>query len=273
MSLVFGALTTDRVNHGADTSLDDLDPFTYLMWVYPTTLTANRALMGKDAGGLNGRVLVVAGTGASSQLQGFVSRATTSSNYVTSLSVLTTDAWHFVGMTFDSGAAAGQIINLYHGLRTTIVAEQGYSISTDGSGAVTSDAANGLCVGNIEDASAAFEGRVAWAGVWNRVLSLGEVRSQQFHPHVTSGCKLFCHYGWNGTGTQPNWADTGSVNNGTVTGATVGAHVPLGPPFAAPEWVPYTVAAPAGGQPTMRRWGGVPGMVPGGLRIGRGWGA
>lgn len=35
--------------------------------------------------------------------------------------------------------------------------------------------------------------------------------------------------------------------------------------------IAFKAGAAAGGHPTMRRWGGVPGMTPGGFRTGRGW--
>ena len=42
-----------------------------------------------------------------------------------------------------------------------------------------------------------------------------------------------------------------------------------------PGWIEFsntiTMAADVAGQPTMRRWGGVPGMPPGGIKIGRSW--
>jgi len=74
---------------------------------------------------------------------------------------------------------------------------------------------------------------------FDRALSLGEIRSLQFHPRVLSGCVLYSHYGFNGTGTQPDWSGKG--NSGTVTGATVSNHVPLGSPFGFDDPLPYIV--------------------------------
>lgn len=57
--------------------------------------------------------------------------------------------------------------------------------------------------------------------------------------------------------------------------ATAGAETPGGITETINPWVSHTIAIrPAGaaaGQPTMRRFGGVPGMTPGGNKLGRCW--
>jgi len=56
----------------------------------------------------------------------------------------------------------------------------------------------------------------------------------------------------------------GGGYNGTLTGTAVADHPPVQPPFGFDEeWQGAFTAggAPAAGQPTMRRWGGTPGMT------------
>jgi hypothetical protein len=247
-SLTFGAATTDRVNHGSAASLDNLDPLTYALWVYPTTVTGNRSIIAKSsaAGSPNGKALGF--DGASTRLQFIVDRVTTDTNYVTNLSALTTNKWCFIAVTFNSGGAAGEIVNIYQGDFTAALAEGTYSTAADGSGANRDEAAISLSVGNTTPATpaSAFQGRIAWAGVWNRELSVSELRTQQFHPAKTSGNVLFVAYGFNGTGSQIDWS--GNANAGTVTGASLTPdHVALGPLFGFDDDLPYnvsTVAAP-----------------------------
>ena len=62
--------------------------------------------------------------------------------------------------------------------------------------------------------------------VHNTDLALAEIQRQQFRPHPLASTLVFCMLGYAGTGTQPDWSGNG--NNGTVTGATVADHVPLG---------------------------------------------
>jgi hypothetical protein len=137
------------------------------------------------------------------------------------------NTWNYVGFTFDIAGSANEVIQIYKGNLTTVAAEISYAYRTDGSGTLNSDAAANFSIGNASGYGAAWPGTIAWFAHWNRVLTLAEVVEQQFNPHVTSGCVLFMHLGYNGTGTQPDWSGNG--NNGTVTSATVSDHVPLGP--------------------------------------------
>ena len=224
MALTFGGATSDRVNCGSGASLDDLSPFTWMAWIYPTAFTSGRRLAEK--GSSTQKVMLLSGTSGDWRLQ--VAR-TVASNYITNDTPLALNTWKFVAATFDTGGGAGEIINLYTGGLNTIATESSYTSPADGSGAVTADASGDFVIGNVGVATfnQAFEGRIAFFGVWNRALSLGEIRAQQFRPHVTSGCVLFQYLGFAGTGTQPDYL--GNANAGTVTGATVSDHVPIGP--------------------------------------------
>jgi len=223
-ALTFGAATSDRVNHGSAASLDNLAALTAMAWVYPTTLTSSRTIISKYRGSSSiGWRLALSGTGGDISLEWF--RTGTDMNYITSDTPLAiTNAWYFVAMTADSTVG-----HIYTGTLTTPVVESSYGASTAGSGSPDADGARSLFVGNVDATSPtlAFQGRIAWAAVWNRVLTREEIQAQQFKPFCKSsdGCVLFTHLGWAGTGTQPDLS--GSSNNGTVTGATVSDHVPI----------------------------------------------
>ena len=60
-------------------------------------------------------------------------------------------------------------------------------------------------------------------------MPLAQMQALQFNLHPTTNTLLLSHYGYNGTGTQPDWSGNG--HNGTVTGATVADHVPMPPAF------------------------------------------
>lgn len=231
MALTFGNATSDRVNHASATSLDDLAAWTVVMWVFPTTFTVDRSMWGKQDGAGNGRNSYIIGTGTG-ECGVYVKRATSFDEAVTNNGVfVTTNQWYFIAQTYDSAASAGSRIHIYYGSLSSIAAEATYTSVVNGSGAVN-DAGSNFGVGNLNgDGSPAnaFQGRIANLLHWNRVLSLGEIIEQQFKPHVTSGCVLYTECGFNGTGTQPDWSGNG--NAGTVTGATIGDHVPLAQPF------------------------------------------
>lgn len=221
MALTFGAVSSDRVDHGSGTSLDDLTAFTYMLWVYITTNNNGRTFCAKG----NSKVLKLSGTG---NIDLRVPRVTTAAQFVTNDGPITVNTWHLIAATYDVGAGAGEVINIYTGTLSTTVAERAYGTSTDGAGATNADNTTNFFVGNNSNINAALVGRVAWAGVWNRVLTLPEIKAQQFHLHPTSGCVLFCHEGWNGAaGVQADWS--GRLNNGSPTGVTLSNHVPIGP--------------------------------------------
>lgn len=226
MALTFGAATSDRVDHGKASSLNDISTVTFAIWFYPTTLTSGKRLFEKTQSAGSRRVFIHTTT---SELRWQNGQSTTNADYITSNASITTNKWWFAAFTYN-GSGTGRE-KIYVGDLSTLATERTYSTSSDGSGTYNADNANNLMVGNANGANAALQGRIAVFVFWNRVLSLGEIQSFQFRPRrLGSGCVLFAHYGFNGTGTQPDWS--GSGNSGTVTGATLTPdHVPLGPPF------------------------------------------
>lgn len=225
MALTLGAATSDRVDHGSAASLDNLDPFTMMMWLRVTSLTANRRFHEKNAA-VN-RSFLSGGTGNISVDRG---RSGGTAIYVTNDTPLTLNAWQLLAFTFDTGAGAGEVINIYMGDLTTLAVESTYGSTADGSGAISTDAAGNLVVGNRSSTfNRAFPGDIAVVTYVNAVLSLNQIRDWQFRPRQLVNSVLYSHYGFNGTGTQPDWSGNG--NSGTVTGATVADHVPLGPAF------------------------------------------
>lgn len=233
MSLLFGGASSDRVNCGSGASLDDILVGTILAWVYPTNVNmGGKYILAKPfetgaTGGLSFQI------GVSFNGDLLIKRRKTSGNLLcnSSTGYVTTNTWQFLGGTWNnSGTSTDQ--HLYRGLLTTNVTEcSSYAPGSPnvGGGTNISDASKDLYIGNgSADAatwSNSFVGSIAWVGMWNRQLSLAEILTQQYRPRKTSGCVLFMHLGFNGTGSQIDLSGNG--NNGTVTGATLAAHVPI----------------------------------------------
>lgn len=215
-ALTFGAVNTDYVNYGSNTVVDNIDTKTVIMWLYRTGASTNQGYM--DKGGALGTGWSFWGGGTTGGMQIQQDRATTGTNYETSTQPVTLNAWTFIAVTYDS--AATPVVRMYSGTLTAAASElTAFSVSTNGSGAVSADAANNLAVGNFAGSTFAFQGRIGFAGLWNRVLTPEEIRAQQFMPHVTSGNVFFSCQGFNGVSTQTD--HSGKQNSGTVTGATV----------------------------------------------------
>lgn len=228
---------TDRVECGSNAVLDNLTKGTYAAWIYPNGITSDSRIVQKGLAASGIRNMGIDGASGAGKLYVYAYRPTIVL-MISSTGLVTDTTWQFVAGTFDSTLTDNDQ-HLYRGTLTSAVTEAAtYSARTVGSGALGDNSATNQSIGNRAPAGAyPFLGVIAWVGIWNRQLSLGELQAQQFRPHVTSGCVLFMHLGYAGTGTQPDWSGNG--NNGTVTGATVSAHVPLRPVFGANAWTPY----------------------------------
>lgn len=171
-----------------------------------------------------------------------IGRATQNLNMVTAFSNLPTfgtNKWSFLAAVWNVTGVNGDQ-HLYHGDLTTLAAEaSAYAIQRVGSGSVNSSAGLNTLIGNVAGGSQPMAGSIALVAIWNRQLSLAEIRQQQFRPMPTSGCVLLLQLGFNGTGTQPDLS--GSTNAVSVTGASVADHVPLGSPSWTDEGAKYVI--------------------------------
>lgn len=231
MALTFGGATTDRVDCGHTSPINDLTTFTILAWVFVTTRTSGRSFFTKGNTGGAG-VVTFSLSGTSGAIQSTISQSTSPTVFISSSTPVATNTWTYVAATYDVGASPRQ--HIYSGTLTAEATEVTYSSSADGSGTKTAEGAvNGLVWGNnLNGASAyarALQGKMARCQYYNRVLTLGEILVQQFRAKPTNGCVNYLELGFNGTSTQPDWS--GNNTNGTVTGATQSDGAPLGPPF------------------------------------------
>lgn len=254
MALSFSGNDGDRVACGSDASLDNLATMTCLAWINTTAfLQSNNwfpKIVTKRTDGVSGNWTLGIGNntfGGAPVLALITDRAYDTTTMVAESvdNTLVAGKWQFVGFT-DGGAGVNP--KLLAGDLTTLCVEPSYRAAvTAPAGALTSDAAANVLIGNRDRAtpSDSMSGAIAWAGIYSADLSVAECQAIQFRTakHLSTNV-LNMHLGYNGTGTQPDWS--GSGNNGTVTGATVADHVPLGPQWGFEGAVPYEVAAASG---------------------------
>lgn len=250
MALTFSS--TNNVNAGSSATLDNINKGTLLAWVYATSGPSGSRIFQKGTGGTRHYVALDNTSGVAGI---DVGRGTTNLSVTAShanFAAYAQNKWLFVAATWDTGGAAGDG-KLYMGDRSLLAAEpSAYSAQTAGSGTVGDDSAVDMYVGNSSVGNVPFPGRIAvLCLVKNRILTPGEIISWQFDPRNVADAVLFWHLGYNGTTNVPDWS--GSGNTGTITGATVADHVPLGPLFgwadAAPVPSPvtaYTLTATQG---------------------------
>jgi hypothetical protein len=252
MGLRFDGAFDHKVSVGSNAALDQMTVGTVLCWCQLDSAPPGNdsRIWSKGATGLD-TGLRINNTAGATNLRHFVVRSGTTLVVDTDNPPgLASGAWAFIGASWNTAGANGDQ-HLYSGSLSLAVAEvSSYVTRVVGSGTLLEDPAEPGILGNRGAGSRQFDGILATVLIFSRQLALGEIRAQQFHPHAISGCVGFWHLGFAGTGTQPDWS--GGGNHGTVTGATVAAHVPLGPPFGGDAAAPYAVAAaPAGNRIAM----------------------
>lgn len=158
------------------------------------------------------------------------------SQRIGSLSIDTDDTWQYLAVTMNLANGAGDVVDIYYGNLTTVVTLDGTDGTADGN---SNEGAATLYVGNNRNLSNfGLGGDVAMFQYWNKEMSLGEIRKQQYHPHFDANCQIFFFPGFQGATTVADFSGNG--NTGTGTGTTIANPVPLGPPFGfsnSTDWV------------------------------------
>jgi hypothetical protein len=221
MALTIATVATDVIDFGSAVGTT-LSKFTVWGWFRTATLSNNKAFWGKGAT-TSMRYFIHASAG---NVTFKVPRATTATTYTTNDAPLSSNTWHFWSATFDSSVTP--VAHIYVAQFGNALVERTYGTSTDGTGGLSADTGANFLLG-VNGNFSGQAGRHAFIGYVADVLNLGQLKSLMAHPRVVASNKLFCSVGFNGTGTQADWSGNG--NNGTVTGATVGAHVPIRPIF------------------------------------------
>lgn len=232
-ALTLGALTTDNINFGVGTGLGDLDPYTFIGWFRPSSLTSQKTFYSRHnpPSGFAGKRIETSGT------SGFVTcvaqRATTNTTYTTNSNPLVASTWNLMAFVYSSAAGAGLVCHIYRGGIGVPATECTYSATTDGTGALVTEATGETMIGarNLTATiDRAWLGDIGPCAVFGAALSLADITSWQLIARKTVGtnvAKLFGRPGKNGA----DWIEY-TANAGTVTGATQSD----GPPIAGP-WV------------------------------------
>lgn len=238
-----GSADTQHVVVTANSTINNVTAGTFLVWIKPTTLNASVRRIAVKNVGAGGKILAIHNnTGI---IRGFLSRATTSTDYRTSSNLTTTGAWNCIAMTWDHAAGAGEILNIYRGTLTAPLSEGTYGTQTDGSGGFSDDSASNLWIGATGTGTSNFgqDGDYALFAMLDVKLSLAQCIDLQFNPRRIANCVVFHDYGFSGTTTQVDWSGRG--NSGAISNLTVAAHVPLRPAFGADLHGRRSVAAAA----------------------------
>ena len=215
-SVMSFATNTCSVDIPVHVSIDNLDPYTALCWAYPLSFAAGDRLASKHTS--SNRIFRFPNSSSSASAFNMErNRATTALNYQTSNPLAVVNKWQFFVSQLDTASAGNQGALFYGDLGKLAEEIKEYATSTDGSGAVLSDASTDLSIGAASTASStAFDGYIAFFAYFAEKLTLGQIRGQQFNPHVTGTARIFMFPGTGGLGLQRDFS--GHRNHGTPAG-------------------------------------------------------
>lgn len=218
-SMTFGGASSDLVNHGSDSSIDNLGKFSIVARVYRTGTGGNGITVAKPT--FPGGWEVIWG-GNSGEIQ-FVQDLVTDTNYETSVRPLLLNVWTCEAITVSEIGVAPRV-HLYAGYSTGTVAEvTTFASNVDGTGVMTDDSAGNLLVGNNSGNALAFVGQIDMVSISSGIMTINQVQEQCWsNVPISTAALFFVLPGQNGTGTQYDLSGKG--NNGTVTGATASSN-------------------------------------------------
>jgi hypothetical protein len=226
MALQFNNTNSDKVNCGHATSLANFDLFTFCLWMKWDGTDQFKYVVNKEGGngweswfndsGLGGGVVANIYTAAG---------ASTRAHVISNDNLFTANVWTFLAVSLDSSTVSNN--KVYRGTLTSLLSDQTKDATRASTNPKGDDSASDFLIANYPFvATYSWAGQMAYATLYNRVLTLGELKQIQFGLLPLSGCVVNIQLGWNGLGIQPDWS--GQKNNGTLVGSpTVAPHVPI----------------------------------------------
>ena len=214
-------LPVNTLSCTANSYIDSLANETVITWFQATSTTAGGRLMTKNAGIPGSHLCEL----ASSQEIACTRRQTTPSITTSSNFNYAVNTWYFMAYTYcDTCSPRG---HMYKGTLTSPPVEVTYSSQSNGTGSRATDSGNPLWIGSTLGIGGSFSGRIATFQVFNRVLSLNEIRAQWYYPHNIgdNSSVLLLHLGFTGLTTQGDWSN--KKNSCSYTGGLIRPHVPL----------------------------------------------
>lgn len=221
-----GGSATDRVVVSASAEINNLTACTFLAWAWANTkdATLRRVFQKSPTATSFGKSIRL----DTAEIFWRVYRAGVDATARVEPAEWKTKQWMFVAGTYNESDGP----RIFLGDLRTAAGEKSYIERTVGDSATDSDD-DELWVGNRKlDSARAWDGPISRVQYFDKVLSLGEIRAQQFYPVNTPSCVLWLELGW----TESDLSGNG--NDGTTTGADTWPH-PLPPqPFMTPVLVP-----------------------------------
>lgn len=212
---------TQVVTIGTSSILDNLANPTVMAWILMDSLSDVFSIFQKGIGANAGNAFNVQASGALSYSS---RRATTNAgiNATAFTPALIVGHPFFVAASYDLNTT-GNNLGYVGDVNTPASEPSSYVSQQTGSGAQVSNATRAAGIGNNSPANnSGAQGKIFICAIWNRILSLAEIREQQAsmlrgHPVITSGCLGYWPLGPNGSEKVLDLS--GNQLHGTVTSA------------------------------------------------------
>jgi hypothetical protein len=223
-ALRFGGVNSDRVTIPNAASHQSLATLSMVAWHYPTTATAGYIIHKVEVAS-GGRWNFNRDSATSTRWKmGHVTNAV-SANYQTD--DFTLNEWQFFSATWDFNTPG---YHIYRGKLNRPASEVSYVLQTAPTGSLIASTGNLMLGNNAVGLTSALVGVLPFVGLYNRVLTLEEVRAIQRGDLIWRGLVGLWRLGRNGLGLVIDESGTG--NHGVLTGT-----VPTdGLPMAALSW-------------------------------------
>ena len=236
MALSFVEADDDRVTYGDTATLQDIwhTASTFIFWLKPLQTATTFKVYWRI------KRNIISGSDGTSMAVSF--RYSGDDADCTSNAILTTGVWSFVAVT---KGGAGTAPTIYHGTLAAAPTDQ-TATSRVSTGTPEAETGSSFDIGsNVGTSGQGAGADIAMSMFYNTVLTLGQLTSIWMRPQIIkSGCLLYNQYGFSGTTSQVDWSGNG--HTGTIDGATIADHVPLGPPFGFDAGFPFVTAAVGG---------------------------
>jgi hypothetical protein len=230
--------TDDIIDCQSPATLDNVNTGTLFAWIYPDSVGEGGygTIFFCSTSGADGGRRIWGRTLGTNTVDAYFNTDTASGYAVTTDNTITTGAWQCVASTYSNAGVPDRKPRIYRGLPTTAIAECSYTTQTAATGTIASDAALDKTIGACHSGAQTFDGKIAHVALYNVKLTLNELISLQFGEIITAGLIGYWPL-WGVASPEPDLS--GNVNSGTVTGALLGNHAPLGryTPYKH-RWVP-----------------------------------
>lgn len=203
---------TDNVACGSDASIDNLpqsaNGTTWEAWIKVESVGDG---VGADTGRIFDKVQTIVITSTNGSLYVQTSAATTSALSTTTGIDLRDGRWHHVALTYDNGSDRRWDIYI-DGVETS------YAEHRAAVGALTSDAANNLTLGNAGGGIRAFDGQMSWVRLSDTIRYTASFvpPDRCFPPAIDANTAAQYNFR---EGTGGTLSDATGNNDGTITGA------------------------------------------------------